>query len=82
MDLIGLDLDISYNLFFVIKYNGGEVSDLVLLFFKINELFFILIGGVIVGIVIGKIEIFFECFVLNFSEKNLFLIFFIYLLIN
>lgn len=82
MDLIGLDLDISYNLFFVIKYNGGEVSDLVLLFFKINELFFILIGGVIVGIVIGKIEIFFECFVLNFCEKNLFLIFFIYLLIN
>lgn len=74
VDLTGLDSDTSYNLSFVTKYNGGEVSDPVLLSFKTNESPPTLTGGAIAGIVIGKIEIFFERSALNLSEKNLFLI--------
>lgn len=87
VDLTGLDSDTSYNLSFVTKYNGGEVSDPVLLSFKTNEspptltggaIAGIspptLTGGAIAGIVIGKIEIFFERSALNLCEKNLFLI--------
>lgn len=74
VDLNGLDSDTSYNLSFVTKYNGGEVSDPVLLFFKTNESPPTLTGGAIAGIVIGKIEIFFERSALNLCEKNLFLI--------
>lgn len=74
VDLNGLDSDTSYNLSFVTKYNGGEVSDPVLLSFKTNESPPTLTGGAIAGIVIGKIEIFFERSALNLCEKNLFLI--------
>lgn len=74
VDLTGLDSDTSYNLSFVTKYNGGEVSDPVLLSFKTNESPPTLTGGAIAGIVIGKIEIFFERSALNLCEKNLFLI--------
>lgn len=74
VDLTGLDSDTSYNLSFVTKYNGGEVSDPVLLSFKTNESPPTLRGGAIAGIVIGKIEIFFERSALNLCEKNLFLI--------
>lgn len=74
VDLNGLDSDTSYNLSFVTKYNGGEVSDPVLLYFKTNESPPTLTGGAIAGIVIGKIEIFFERSALNLCEKNLFLI--------
>lgn len=74
VDLTGLDSDTSYNLSFVTKYNGGEVSDPVLLAFKTNESPPTLTGGAIAGIVIGKIEIFFERSALNLCEKNLFLI--------
>lgn len=72
VDLNGLDSDTSYNLSFVTKYNGGEVSDPVLLSFKTNESPPTLTGGAIAGIVIGKIEIFFERSALNLCEKNLF----------
>lgn len=74
VDLTGLDSDTSYNLSFVTKYNGGEVSDPVLLSFKTNESPPTLTGGAIAGIVIGKIEIFFERSALDLCEKNLFLI--------
>lgn len=74
VDLTGLDSDTSYNLSFVTKYNGGEVSDPGLLSFKTNESPPTLTGGAIAGIVIGKIEIFFERSALNLCEKNLFLI--------
>lgn len=74
VDLNGLDSDTSYNLSFVTKYNGGEVSDPVLLSFKTNESPPTLTGGAIAGIVIGKIEIFFKRSALNLCEKNLFLI--------
>lgn len=74
VDLTGLDSDTSYNLSFVTKYNGGEVSDPVLLSFKTNESPPTLTGGAIAGIVLGKIEIFFERSALNLCEKNLFLI--------
>lgn len=53
-DLTGLDSDTSYNLTFVTKYNGGEVSDPVLLYFKTNESPPTLTGGAIAGIAIGK----------------------------
>eukprot|EP00105_Crassostrea_gigas_P033200 XP_011456474.1 PREDICTED: uncharacterized protein LOC105348641 [Crassostrea gigas] len=52
VDLTGLDSDTSYNLSFVTKYNGGEVSDPVLLSFKTNESPPTLTGGAIAGIVI------------------------------
>lgn len=74
VDLTGLDSDTSYNLSFVTEYNGGEVSDPVLLSFKTNESPPTLTGGAIAGIAIGKIEIFFERSALNLCEKNLFLI--------
>lgn len=74
VDLTGLDSDTSYNLSFVTKYNGGEVSDPVLLSFKTNESPPTLTGGAIAGIAIGKIEIFFERSALNLCEKNVFLI--------
>lgn len=72
VDLTGLDSDTSYNLTFVTKYKGGEVSDPVLLSFKTNESSFALTGGAIAGIAIGKNTLFFERFALNLCEKNLF----------
>lgn len=59
-DLTGLDSDTSYNLTFVTKYKGGEVSDPVMLFFKTNESPPALTGGAIAGLAIGKNTLFFE----------------------
>lgn len=72
VDLTGLNSDTSYNLTFVTKYKGGEVSDPVLLFFKTNESPPALTGGAIAGIAIGKNTLFFERSALNLCEKNFF----------
>lgn len=55
-DLIGLDLEMNYNLLFIMEY-GSQMSDLVVLQFCIIVFFVVFIGGVIVGISIGNIYI-------------------------